>query len=193
MNKLSKAKRDQIILVGMGTLILLAGVVFGLIRPQYDATSEINSRIIAARDRLQSIEDTIKKADAVASQLADVSNSLAQAESDLASGDPAQWIYNTIRNFKEHYQVDIAVNSQLSVGELELLPRFPYKQLKVSVGGTAFYHDLGKFVADFENAFPHAQITGLSLDPAGGTGDNSDKLTFRMEIIALANPTGPQG
>ena len=193
MNKLPKAKRDQLILVGMGTLILLILIIMGLIRPQYAAVSGINSQTKAARDHLQSMEDTSKKADIVSGQLADMTYTLTQAESDLASGDPAQWIYNTIRNFKEHYKVDISVNSQLSMGEVDLLPNFPYKQLKVTVGGTAYYHDLGKFIAGFENTFPHSRITDLTLEPVGGTGENSEKLSFRMDIIALANPTGSQG
>ena len=193
MNKPPKEKRDQLILVCMGTLFLLILIVFGLIRPQYDNISAINAKISAARNDLQSKEDTIKKADTVSTQLADLTYTLTQAEADMVSGDPAQWIYNTIRNFKEHYKVDISVNSQLSMGEVDLLPHFPYKQLKVTVGGTAYYHDLGKFIADFENTFPHARFANLTLEPVGGTGDNSEKLTFRMDIIALANPTGPQG
>jgi hypothetical protein len=192
MNKLPKEKRDQLILVGIGTLFLLVVIGFGLIRPQYAAISEINAQISTTRDQLQSMEDNIKRADTVSSQLADLTYTLSQTEGDMASGDPAQWIYNTIRNFKEHYKVEISVNSQLSMGEVDLLPHFPYKQLKVTVGGTAYYHDLGKFISDFENAFPHARITGLTLEPVGGTGDNSEKLAFRMDIIALANPTGPQ-
>jgi hypothetical protein len=192
MNKLPKEKRDQLILVVMGILFVLFLIGFGLIRPQYGTISGINVKINAARDHLQSMEDTIKKGDAISTQLADMSYTLTQNESDMASGDPAQWIYNTIRNFKEHYKVDISVNSQLSIGEVDLLPHFPYKQLKVTVGGTAYYHDLGKFIADFENTFPHARITNLTLEPVGGTGDNSEKLAFRMDIIALANPVASQ-
>ncbi len=194
MNKLPKAKRDQLILVGMGTLFLLILIVYGLIHPQYAAISAINSQTGAARAQLQSMTATIKKADTVSGQLADLTDALTQAESDLASGDPAQWIYNTIRNFKEHYQVDISVNSQLSMGEVDLLPKFPYKQLKVTVGGTAYYHDLGKFIAGFENPFPHARITNLTLDPvgAGAGGDGNEKQAVRMDIIARANTTRPQ-
>ncbi len=78
------------------------------------------------------------------------------------------------------------------MGEVDLLSKFPYKQLKVTVNGTAYYHDLGKFIADFENTYPHARITNLTLEPAGNTGDNSEKLAFRMDIVALTNPTVPQ-
>ena len=193
MNKLPKEKRDQLILVGMGTLFLLILIILLLIRPQYATISGINAQIDTKRSSLQSMEDSIKKADAVSAQLSDLTYTLTQTEKDLVTGDPAQWIYNTIRNFKEHYKVDISVNSQLSMGEVDLLPHFPYKQLKVTVGGTAYYHDLGKFIADFENTFPHARITNLTLDPVGGAGENNEKLSFRMDIIALANPTGPQG
>ncbi len=191
MNNLPKGKRDQLILVGIGTLLLVALIVFFLIRPQYEAISETNKNISDSHKQLQSMEDTIKRADAISAQLADLSYTLTQAEGDMASGDPAQWIYNTIRNFKERYKVDIAVNGQLSMGDVDLLPHFPYKQLKVTVGGTAYYHDLGKFISDFENTFPHARITNLTLEPAGGTGDNSEKLAFRMDIITLVNPSGP--
>lgn len=192
MNKLPKEKRDRLILVGMGTLILLVLIWFGLIRPQYAAISDTNTQIGDARNHLQSMENTIKLADTVSAQLEDLTGTLTQAESDLVTGDPAQWIYNTIRNFKEHYKVDISVNSQLSMGEVDLLPKFPYKQLKVTVGGKAYYHDLGKFIADFENTFPHARIANLTLDLAGGAEAEAEKLNFRMDIIALANPTGPQ-
>jgi hypothetical protein len=110
----------------------------------------------------------------------------------MASGDPAVWIYDTIRNFKEHHKVDISVNSQLATGQVDLLPKFPYQQLKVTVNGTAFYHDFGKFIADFENAYPHARIVNLTLESAGGTGADSEKLAFRMDVIALIRTTGPQ-
>jgi hypothetical protein len=192
MNKLSKEKRDRLILVGMGTLALLILIIYGLIHPQYGAISKINADINAARDDLKSKQDIIKMTGTVSNQLADLSDTLAQAEDDMVTGDPAQWIYDTIRNFKEHYKVDASVNSQLSIGEVDLLPHFPYKQLKVTVNGTAYYHDLGKFIADFENTYPHVRVVNLTLNPAGGAGDNSEKLAFKMDIIALVKPTGPQ-
>jgi hypothetical protein len=192
MNKLPKAKRDQLILVGMGTLILLAMIIYGLILPQYDVISKIKEDTNTARNDLKSKQDTIKTADTVSNQLVDASDTLAQAEGDMVTGDPALWIYEKIRDFKEHYKVDASVTSQLTMGEVDLLPKFPYKQLKVTVGGTAYYQDFGKFIADFENTYPHARIVNLTLNPAGAAGDDSEKLAFRMDIIALVKPSGPQ-
>jgi Tfp pilus assembly protein PilO len=193
MSKLPKEKRDKLILVGMGTLVVLVLIGFGLISPQYATISVINAKANDARNHLQDMEDIIKTADKKQADLADLTYTLSHAESDLASGDSAQWIYNTIRNFKGKYKVDVAVNGQLTMGDVDMLPKFPYKQLKVTVSGTAYYHDLGQFIADFENNFPHARIANLNLEPAGGVGDSSEKLAFRMDIIALTNPTGPQG
>jgi hypothetical protein len=192
MNKLPKEKRDQLILVCICTLATLAVISLGLIRRQYAGISATNARNEAARNNLQTMEDTIKRADTISAQVVDLTYTLSHTEGDLATGDPAAWIYDTIRTFKTHYKVDISVNGQLSMGEVDLLSKFPYRQLKVTVNGTAYYHDLGKFIADFENNFPHARITNLVLEPSGSTGDNSEKLAFRMDIIALTNPTAPQ-
>jgi hypothetical protein len=193
MNKLPKEKRDHLILVGIGTMLVLIGIGYGLIRPQYATIKAVNSQVSSALDDLQSKEDTIKKADTVSAQLADLNDTLTKAQSDMASGDPSAWIYDTIRNFKGKYKVDISVSGgQLVPGPVDLLPKFPYQQIRAAVNGTAYYHDLGKFIADFENAYPHARIANLALEPVGSSGDSNEKLSFRMEIIVLVNPTTPQ-
>jgi archaellum component FlaF (FlaF/FlaG flagellin family) len=192
MNKLPKKKRDHLIFVGMGTVLVLIGIGYGLIRPLYATIAAVNSQTSDARKTLQKMEDEIKTTDTISAQLVDLTETLNYAQSDMASGDPTSWIYDTIRNFKGKYKVDILVNGQLVPGEVDLLPKFPYRQLRVTVNGMAYYHDLGKFIADFENAYPHARIANLALEPAGGPGDNNEKLSFRMDIIALINPTAPQ-
>ncbi len=113
------------------------------------------------------------------------------AEHDIAFGDPTAWFYETLRNFKEHYAVDISSYGQPSLGSVDLLSKFPYNQIKFSISGTAFYQDLGKFIADFENTFPHMRIVNLALDPASGDlgpGHGpvaDDTLSFKMDIITL--------
>jgi len=46
-----------------------------------------------------------------------------------------------------------------------LLPGFPYNQATVSMAGSAYFWDLGKFLAEFENRFPYARIQNLSWNP----------------------------
>jgi len=185
MNKLFKdaEKRNQFILVILGTFVLLAAIYFGLIRPQHASLAKIAAAKRDADAKLRQVKDAIRKSDETATELADVSYTLLHAEDDVASGDLYAWTYDMIRRFKQPYHVELPFLSQPAVSEVDVLPLFPYKQLRVTVNGTAYYHDLGKFIADFENNFPHIRLVNLTLEPVGG-GD-SEKLNFRMDIVAL--------
>jgi len=100
------------------------------------------------------MESTIKNADIIADQLADTTAAIAAAEADMASGDLYSWTYTTMRNFKQPYKVEIPEIGHPDVGEVDMFATFPYKQIRFTLTGTAYYHDLGKFIADLENTFP---------------------------------------
>jgi hypothetical protein len=185
MNRLSKEKRNQLILVLLGTLFVLGVIGFAVIRPQYSSLDNIARTKKAELVKLQQIKDTIKKADETANKLADTSYSLVQAENDIASGDVFAWLNDSIRRFKITYKVEIPTISQPAVGDVDLIPQFPYKQARISLNGVAFYHDLGKFISDFENTFPHMRVINLTVEPANAGGADAEKLSFRMDIVAL--------
>ena len=69
------------------------------------------------------------------------------------------------------------------------LAKFPYKQVTLQVAGTAHYHDLGKFLADFENEFPHIRLVNLDIqvNPSPAAGD-VEKLVFKVDIVTLVKP-----
>lgn len=195
MNSLPKEKRDRLMLVGLGTAILLAIIYFFLLRPEYDSLAGVQAKIAAATKDLGQKDKAIKDEPLTLRELTQASNALVQAESDVATGDPNAWIYETLRNFKDRHNVDLVQMSQSVVGDVDLLPNFPYRQIKVTVTGTAYYHDLGRFIADFENAYPHVRLLNLTLAPAAGdntasTNNSSEKLTFRMDVAALVKSSG---
>ena len=189
MSRLPKEKRDALILVCLITAMVLGGIGFGMIRPQYAAIKSVKDDTNAERQKLQNMKKTIASGSTTLNQLQDMSDTLTQAEADMATGDPNGWIYDTIRKFKSQYKMDITIASQTTTEPEDMLPQFPFQQLKVTVNGTAYYHDLGKFIAAFENDYPHGRICNLSLSPAGGSGDNAEKLYFRMDIIVLLKPS----
>jgi hypothetical protein len=84
--------------------------------------------------------------------------------------------------------VEIPEVGHPTIGESDLLPSFPYKQIQFAINGTVYYHDLGKFIADFENSFPHSRMVRLVVEPAASTDSNSEKLSFKMDIITLVKP-----
>jgi Tfp pilus assembly protein PilO len=188
MKRLSIEKRNQLITVILATLAVLALIGFGLIRPQYDSLSKIAKTRDAANKNLQSIKHAITNSEAIANEWNETNNALVQAEEDMASGDLYSWTYDTIRHFKQSYRVEIPEVGHPTIGESDLLSSFPYKQIQFTINGTVYYHDLGKFIADFENSFPHSRMVRLVVEPAASTDSNSEKLSFNMEIITLVKP-----
>jgi Tfp pilus assembly protein PilO len=188
MKRLPAAKRNQLIMVVLATIALVSGVYFLLISPQKNKIENIANSTRNEQDNLDRMKDIIRKGQDTASKLKDMSLQLNQAEEDLASGDVYEWTYETLRQFKANYHVEIPNVGQPSVGDVDVLADFPYKQVKISLDGTAFYHDLGKFLADFENNFPHMRLVNLSIQPAGNPGGTAEKLTFRVDIVALVKP-----
>ena len=186
MKRLSKEKRNQLIIVIIVTVAILALIVLGLIRSQYDSLKKIQNDKAAADEQLQKIRNIIKSAEAIDIEFAEVTNTLSRTEGDMASGDLYSWTYDTMRRFKQQYKVEIPEIGHPTAGTVDLLPSFPYKQIQFTINGTAYYHDLGKFIADFENTFPHSRMVRLIVEPGGG--DTSEKLSFRMEIITLMKP-----
>jgi hypothetical protein len=183
--KMSKEKRNQLITVVIITVAILALIGFGLIRSQFDSLSKLKNDKEAADTKLERIKNSIKTADGMASELTGLTNALSHLEVDMASGDLYSWTYDTMRRFKQQYKVEIPDIGRPTIGNVDLLPSFPYRQIQFTVNGTAYYHDLGKFIADFENSFPHSRMVRLVVESGG---DNTEKLSFRMEIITLVKP-----
>jgi Tfp pilus assembly protein PilO len=187
--KLPKDKRNHLILVFLATALAIAGLGFGLIRRQYQNLNELAREKVAAQSKVRQMEDTVKQADQLKAKLAEAAKTLSELESGMASGDLYSWAIDTINKFKLPYKVEIPLLSQPSVGEVNLLPKFPYKQTMLTVNGTAYFHDFGKFLADFENQFPQIRVLNLELEPAASLIlSEKEKLSFKMDIVALVKP-----
>jgi len=189
--KLPKEKRNQLVLVVLVTLSVMSGLGLGLIRAQYDGLKNLAEKNMAAKMKLAKMEDSVKNAAKYEATVAETRAKLAELENDIASGDLYAWVINTIRRFKLPYKVEIPQFSPIgSVGEVSLLPDFPYKQATLTVAGSARFHDFGRFLSDFENEFPHIRVVNLTLDANVATvGEDREALNFKMEIVTLVKPT----
>jgi len=190
---MTKGKRNQIIGAILAILLVLGALGFGLIKLQYDKLKVLADKKHEADGKLQVMEAAVKNAEQLEAVVSEVSRTLAEKESTMASGDLYSWSIDTMKQFKTGYKVEIPQFGPISQqSEVNLLPRFPYKQATLNVGGKAYYHDLGRFITDFENNFPYMRVVNLSLDqdpsPAGG---DREKLLFKMDIITLVKPGNP--
>jgi len=195
MKNLPKEKRDRLILVCLGTLAVMAGLYYGLISTQQKSLEEMAKKQVEQENKLQSAERLVGSTAQIQRNLTASFARLKAIESTMASGDMYSWIILTVKTFKENYRVDIPQFSREVPAEVGMFARFPYHAVVFHVRGTAYYHDFGKFVADFENTFPYMRIQNIELDPVAASNANSqgdqEKLAFKMEIVALVNPNAP--
>src|SRR5579871_6034623 len=120
MKRLPPAKRNQLIMVIVATLAALFLVYYMLIGPQKDENKDLANKIRIEREKLTAIKDSIKGADHIAANLADISDQLTRAEEDVATGDVYAWTYDTIRRFKAPYRVDIPSIGQPAVSDMDM-------------------------------------------------------------------------
>jgi Tfp pilus assembly protein PilO len=187
MNKLTKEKRNQLILIVLATVGVIAALWFLAIAAQQAKISEINRKIEDTTKDIDKMQQVKKASGKIAAQLAECQSRLARIEGTMPSGDWYQWVNSTIRQFNvPKYGVDVPVIGPPVGSTMNMIPNFPYNQLSVTLSGTAYYDDLGLFLADFENRFPCMRIENLNLEPGGGsTAEDREKLNFRMEVVSL--------
>ena len=187
MNKLSKEKRTQLILTSVAILLVLGGIYFTLIRYQQSTLKDWGLKRAVTEKKLAEVRDNIKHSREIEADLLVVSNRLAVQEEDMPSGDLYAAMVTSIRKFKLGRKVEIPqINSPASPADVTLLPKFPYKQVTTTIIGTGYYHDLGKFIADYENEFPSSRILNLDLSPgAAQSPDDREKLAFKLDVVSL--------
>jgi hypothetical protein len=194
MKNLPKEKRDKLILTVIGTAAVVAGLYLGLIKAMGESmdgmtkqTDEKKTKVVNAQRLVNSTSDLQKG-------LEEATAKLKVIEDSMAAGDMYSWIILKVNKFREERKVEIPQFSREVRTDVGMFPKFPYKAAVFTIRGSAFFHDLGKFIADFENAFPHTYLQNIELEPASNSsssptaGAHPELLTFKLEIVTLINP-----
>src|SRR5437879_8461111 len=105
--KLSKEKRNHLVLVALLTVVALGGLGFGLIRFQYAELQVIADETADAGKQLTRMKQIIQQADEIENKLTEASKNLAALEADMASGDLYSWGLDVLRRFRAAYKVDV--------------------------------------------------------------------------------------
>jgi hypothetical protein len=192
MKTLTKNKRNGVILVAIVALAVTVGAWQAVVVTQQKGLATVTKRIADQETKLAQAQRLVSSTPSLMQDLELATQRLKAAESEMASGDMYSWIIDTMGKFREGYAVDIPQFSREVPCAVGLFPTFPYKAVLFNVRGTAYFHDLGRFLADFENRFPTLRVQNLEMEPVGASAANSatdpEKLTFRMEVVVLVNP-----
>jgi hypothetical protein len=194
IKNLPKEKRDQLLLICMLTLAISLGAYFGLVKMQKRKLEFIAKKTVEQEEKVGGAARLVKTHKDTEEDLEDNLQKLKSIEQHMAAGDMYSWIITTINRFRADRKVDIPQFSREVTTEVGVFPKFPYKAALFHVRGTAHFHELGKFIADFENTFPYIRIQNIDMEPAAQSAATTtpttepEKLAFKMEIVALINP-----
>jgi len=192
MKNLPKNKRSKVVLVIMGTLVVTVGIWQAMVVTQQRSLILLNKNVDVQKRKNEDAQRLVSATAKITQDLEAATQKLKAAEGEMASGDMFAWMNDTLKKNSERYKVEIPQISREVPCPVGVFAKFPYRAVMFNVRGTAFYHHLGSFLADFENRFPYLRVQNLELEPAGGstsqTATDPEKLAFRMEIVALVNP-----
>jgi len=192
MIKLTKEQRDRILMVAAGTLVVLGLLWYFLISAQRKSLQVAQKKVTESQGKVDQATRLISRAGLIKADLEDKMAELRQIEDGMAAGDIYAWEILTINRFKAGHRVEIPNITREQVGDVGLMPSFPYKAATFTINGSALFHDYGKFAADFENQFKYFRIQNIELWPAPAAradeARKSEELEFQMEIAALIKP-----
>lgn len=199
--RLNKQKRDRLILVAILTLAFSAGVWQLLIQANMGRLAKAREMEAAALKKFEQAKLFLQGTETLENEALVVSNELALAEGMMANrADPYAWSYQLITTATNHAKVKLElkeITRPQAPGPVGILPDFPYESVSFEVRGLAFYEDLGRFLAEFENRYPFFQTRNLQIGLAQesddgngpGKGKLAQRLSFRLDVVALVQPS----
>jgi len=193
MTKLSKSQRDQLIGVAVAAVAAMAALWFFVVSAQEQKLKVIETKCESMTATLKTDGALIRRAQVIGQELTNRLEILQKREADLAPEHaPYDWMVARIPQFLlSHKGVSIPPPSIPEISDKGLLAGFPYKWATFHVKGVGYYRELGKFFADFENAFPYYRIQNVDIS-AAGLEEEPEKLTCNFDIVTPLVPTGQE-
>jgi Tfp pilus assembly protein PilO len=184
MNNLTKEKKTQLVGVVLITAIIVAGLYFGLVRAQQKGRALIENEKAEMIAKIAKAKEVIGRREQIEEDLQKASTDLATKEASMPNvGDALVWFFQIMKQATANRPLSqFQVNPNTPPHDVALLPKFPYRAVSfIQVRLNGHYDDFGKFLADFENDYPHVRVQNLSVVPSG----IEEKLDFTFDVVTL--------
>lgn len=186
-------KRISLIKLGLVTAAVLLTFWFILIRPVRARVTQNSKASAELTKKIEAKNDVINRGKTIKEDLNDASRRLKRIEEQMVSGDTYLWIIKTLRDFETPDRIEFAKYDPPQIIESIATGKLPYKTAAYSITGTSTYHDFGRFLARFENIYPHIRIHRVDMEPVGGGIAFDEKLSFLIELHVLVKPGTSSG
>jgi Tfp pilus assembly protein PilO len=198
MNKLSKEKRDRLLLACLGSVGLIAVLYFLIITDQKSEIAELNSKITALESKRSTSERLGKALATVQAEVEAQKKILAEKQEEMVRPDQDHvWLIRIMNtaDLRSKYGIEVDSINAPEPTEAGILPKFPFKAVALSVSLLGNYTDVGRFLADFENRYPYLRLQMLSVAPEVRPRETTrpneprdtttGQLRFNYRVIAL--------
>lgn len=203
MNKMSKDKRDKLILTILAIIGVLGVLYTFVIGAQNDALNSYMNGSNKGRDQLDKAQRLIRNAPIIEQNLATNRFKLQEMQVDMSP--PGAEYYTFVKVLKEfETKMDMtlvaAVATKADMVDPGLLPKFPYPATAISFTPSAHFHDIGRFIAEFENNYPYMRVAAIRLHPdtavrgarrmpvAGEAEQSNEKLGGEIRLVNFIKP-----
>lgn len=196
MNKLTKEKKDRLVMTTVMSCFATLAVYVFVISPQRAEIRQSEEKLATSLDLRDTSLRWMRMAPMVRSNLFAKRGELSESEEIMAPVSKFNWFYNTLESLRTRHNVRLVdITREPEIGTVGVLPKFDYETAAFGVKLNATYHDFGKFLADLENEFPQMRVQDLKLDveaqaAAGGVADkNPELLAITMKVVTLVKPS----
>lgn len=172
MNKISKDKRDKLVLFCLLFLGLGGSLYTFVLGSQNDQLATLHKQIVIARDKASKADRLIRTGPTIEANLAENRKQLeAQLENMAPQGQYYYWFLKLIDQFREEeklsptFIIDITQPEFIEAG---LMPNFPYRAASFGMRLNGQFQDIGRFIADLENSHPYFRVQSLKIAPQRG-------------------------
>jgi Tfp pilus assembly protein PilO len=197
MNKLSKEKRDKLILVCIAVVAVLGILYTFVLGAQKDSLAALETKITGAQAKLAKAEASLRAADSIEATLNENKKHIEARQDKMAPpGQYYYWFLKLVDQFRKDEKLDsgfIVDITQPEFVDAGLMPKFPYKGASFGLRLNGQFHEIGKFIAALENTFPYFRVQNIKLSPskAAAPAPGAQTAPTGLGVNPLASPMEP--
>ena len=182
-------------------MALIAALWYLVIVAQGKTLAGITADCARMRTKLGAASDKVRRADQVSHEWTNSMEKLAQREATFAPArEPYSWMGAVLRHFaapaEDIHRYKSITNLDFKPPEISdkgVIGGFPYKWARFHITGEGHYHDFGKFLANFENAFPYFSLQNLDVFvPDIRQTQDPDMLAYSFDIVTPQLSSGAE-
>lgn len=188
--KLSREKRDRLILVAVVTVVVAAGLWTLVIGPQNTTRAANRTTVEELEKKIAGAQSLLKRAHEIATDYTRKQAQLDAIEKELAPDANAYfWMFRLATEAVKTSPVEFGDLTQPLFLETQVLSAFPYKSVAFTLTYHGHYHELGHLLAELENGYPHLRFQLVGLRPVDPPRpEQPELLTLQLKVTALVKP-----